>query len=110
MNLENKLGPKSYHKWNFFYELIEESKFSVNSYNELVQDLEKYKKHIGKDKFIKKSIILHLYHFVWLYIWIIRDFEEWKYDISWLKSKEDLFNYYEELDNLIQWILVVDSD
>ncbi len=110
MNFLKKIGSKSYQKWNFFYELIESNKFSINSYNELIENLKKYKQEIKKDTNIDKDIIQYLYHFMGLYIWTIRDYEEWKYNISWLNNKEDFFDYYEELNNEVILLMNIYED
>lgn len=110
MDFKEKIGSVSYKKWHFFYELIENNKFSINLYNKLIEDLRQYKKEIQNDIYIDKDIIQFLYHFMKLYVWTIRDFEEWKYHIAWLKKREELFDYYEELDNEIILLMNVYSD
>lgn len=110
MNFEEVLWYKSFKEWNFFYELIENNKFSINSYNELIENLKKYRDITKKDVNINKDIIQQLYIFMRLYIWTIRDYEEWKYIIYWVKNAEELFDYYEELDTEVISLLKFSDD
>lgn len=96
MNFEEVLWYKSYREWNFFYELIE--------------NLKKYRDITKKDVSINKDIIQQLYIFMRLYIWTIRDYEEWKYIIYWVKNAKELFDYYEELDTEVISLLKFSDD
>ena len=98
MDFIEMLWHKSFKKWNFFYDLQQLKTFNKLAYDKLIKNIILYKKDIKNKKDINKNIISQIYIFMWIFIWIIRDFEEWKYDIIWIEKKEDLFDYYEELD------------
>ena len=98
MNFTELLWPGSYKKWNFFYDLHESNYFNKKAYKETLRNVSLYKNNIFSDTKLNKKIIWHIYLHMWLIIWTIKDIDMWKYEISWLKNQEQLYDYYEELD------------
>ncbi|MDC0506133.1 hypothetical protein OAN96_00910 [Candidatus Gracilibacteria bacterium] len=104
MDIEKKIGPESYKKGNFFYELIENHIFSINSYNELIENIKIFQEKDPGSK-INKKTVKHLYVFMSLYAWSINDYKEGKYNIVGIKNEEHFFDYYETLDMKIIQLL-----
>ena len=97
MDILNKLWPKSFKEWNLFYELVENNNFVKESYDNLILHIREYKKLIRNNNEIDKKIIKHLYVFMWIFIWIINDVQQWKYEILNVKDWEQLNDYYDGL-------------
>ena len=109
-NFEEILWWKSFKEGNFFYDLIELDKFNLNSFNELLKNVDDYRDIIYWNKNINKEIVKYLYISMNKFIQIINSTKQWNCKIKWIPKWKKLFDYYEELIDDIRSLFYTENN